>query len=296
MNARAQRRTDALRARYGPWALVTGASSGIGRALALELGRAGVHTVLVGRSAEALDAVEREVGRSGAQSRVVSVDLSSQPGVRAVLERTADLDVGLLVAAAGFGTSGPFATADPDDERSMLDVNCQAVLSLCLHLVPRLVERGHGGVVLLSSIVGFQGTPGAAHYAATKAYVQTLAEGLHHELRGSGVDVLSCAPGPVATAFFDRADMRLGPSVDAEQVATGALRALGRRTTVVPGALSKALSWSLAPLPRWGRIRVMRAVMGGMTAHQARPVTTGPPIAADVGAGERRRVSGGGVR
>lgn len=150
----------------------------------------------------------------------------------------------------------------------MLDLNCRAVLSLCLHFAPLLAERGRGGLVLMSSLVGFQGTPGAAHYAATKAYVQTLAEGLRSELRSSGVDVLASAPGPVHSGFAARADMQMGKALDAADVAVPTLNALGRRTTVAPGGLSKLLTWSLAPLPRTARTRIMSGVMGGMTAHQ----------------------------
>ena len=269
MTARTRRHDERLRTRYGPWALVTGASSGIGRQMALELARAGVHVVLVGRRQAALDALALQLQEAhGTQSKVVRVDLSDELGVQKVLDRVADLDLGLVVAAAGFGTSGPFTGGTRDDELAMLDVNCRAVLLLCLGVTPQLVSRGRGGLILLSSIVAFQGTPGSAHYAATKAYVQTLAEGLHSELRGSGVDVLSSAPGPVDTAFADRADLRPGRAADPQAVAVTTLRALGRRTTVAPGAMSKLLTWSLALLPRWGRIRVMGAVMGGMTRHQ----------------------------
>ena len=179
------------------------------------------------------------------------------------------------MASAGFGTSGPFLTADRVDELAMLDANCRALLALCLHFGPRLAERGRGGMVLMSSLVGFQGTPGAAHYAATNAYVQVLAEGLHAELRSCGVDVVASAPGPVHSGFAERADMRMGRALDAADVAVPTLNALGRRTTAAPGALSKLLTWSLAPLPRAAHVRIMSGVMAGMTAHQ-RPVPTRP--------------------
>lgn len=274
-------RAEEFRDKYGPWALVTGASSGIGRETAVELGRLGVHTVLVGRSAESLEAVAvRLRGDFGVQSLAVPADLSTEEGVRVLLDRVLELDVGLLVASAGFGTSGAFASAAPEDELAMLDVNCRAVLALCLRVVPRLVARGRGGVILMSSIVGFQGTPGSVNYAATKAYVQTLAEGLREELRAARVDVLASAPGPVRSGFADRADMRMGRTVDPRTVAVVSLQALGRRTTVAPGALSKILTWSMATLPRSARIRVMGRVMGGFTEHQR---SGGPTVPADLG-------------
>ncbi|MEO1163110.1 MAG: SDR family NAD(P)-dependent oxidoreductase, partial [Chloroflexota bacterium] len=114
----------------------------------------------------------------------------------------------------------------------------------------------------------FQGVPMSAHYAATKAYVQSLAEGLHLELASHGVDVLAVAPGPVASGFAEQADMQMGATVTPEAVAKGTLNALGKKITVRPGWLSLALESALALLPRWARARIMGQVMSGMTAHQ----------------------------
>lgn len=172
------------------------------------------------------------------------------------------------VAAAGFGTSGPFLAADPAVEREMLRLNCEAVLATSLVFGRRMADRGRGGIVLMSSIVGFQGMPNAAHYAATKAYVQTLAEALHVELRPHGVDVLAAAPGPTRSGFADRADMTMGRALSPAAVARGTLDALGRRPTALPGLLSRVLKDALAPLPRRARVRIMGAVMAGMTGHQ----------------------------
>lgn len=255
-----------LRTRYGPWAVVTGASSGIGRALAERLAEAGLHVVLVARRAGALEELAAGLAaRHGGTTRVIAADLGSPGGLDAVEAGTADLDVGLLVAAAGFGTSGAFLEADVGDELAMLDVNCRAVVAQSLHFGRRFTARGRGGIVLMSSLVGRQGVPRAAHYAATKAYVQTLAEGLHAELRPHGVDVLASAPGPVHSGFGARAGMRMGVALTAADVAGPTLAALGRRTTVAPGLLSKVLTWSLAPLPRSARVRVMGVIMRGMT-------------------------------
>jgi hypothetical protein len=122
-------------------------------------------------------------------------------------------------------------------------------------------------MVLMSSIVGFQGTPFAAHYAATKAYVQALAEALSVELAPHGVDVLAAAPGPTHSGFAARAGMNLGVALNPEEVAQPILTALGRKSTVLPGLLSKLLTYSLMPLPRWARVRMMGTVMAGITKH-----------------------------
>lgn len=263
------RRLERLRTRYGPWAVVTGASSGIGRETALALAEAGLNLVLVARGREVLEEMAVDLAsRHGIEARALPADLAPGTGAEEVEAATRDLDVGLLVAAAGFGTSGPFLDSSPEREMEMLDVNCRAPLRMSLHFGRRFAARGRGGIILMGSIVGFQGTPLAANYAATKAYVQTLAEALHAELAPLGVDVLASAPGPTNSGFAGRAGMRMGAALASADVARKTLDALGRRSTALPGALSKVLAYSLAPLPRWARVRVMGRVMGGMIDHR----------------------------
>lgn len=257
-----------LARRYGPWALVTGASDGIGREFARYLAAEGLHLILVARREGALASLASELHRShGIQCRVLSADLSDLEAVHRLADATSDLDVGLLVAAAGFGTSGPFLDAELGVETEMVDLNCTSVAALAWHLGRRLVQRGRGGVVFLSSLLAFHGTAHAANYAATKAYVQSLAEGLRAEWAPHGVDVIASAPGPIRSGFAARARMQLGQALPAEVVPRVTMKALGRKTTVRPGWLSKLLGWSLAMLPRWGQVIVMTQVMRGMTAH-----------------------------
>jgi short-subunit dehydrogenase len=256
------RRQERFRSRYGPWAVVTGASSGIGRETASKLAEAGLNLVLVARGRGTLEKMAADLGASrGVEVRVIARDLAQETSAAAVEAATRDLDVGLLVAAAGFGTSGPFLDASLEQELEMLGVNCRAPLEMSLRFGRRFAGRGRGGIVLMGSLVGFQGTPNAAHYAATKAYVQTLAEALHVEQAPVGVDVLSSAPGPTDSGFASRAGMRMGAALTPADVAGATLEALGRRSTVLPGALSKLLTYSLVPLPRWARVRVMGRVM-----------------------------------
>ena len=263
------RKQDRFRERYGPWAVVTGASSGIGREMALRLAEAGCNLVLVARRRELLDDLAADLQRRlRIETHVVAADLATEAGIVALEGDSGALDVGLLVAAAGFGTSGSFLEADFALECEMLDVNCRALLATTLHFGRRFVARGRGGIVLMSSLVGFQGVPLAANYAATKAYVQSLAEALHVELAPLGVDVLASAPGPVHSGFESRADMRMGAALEPADVALATLDALGRKMTVAPGLLSKVLTGSLAPLSRSLRTRAMGRVMSGMTKHQ----------------------------
>lgn len=255
--------------RYGPWALVTGASDGIGRAFATRLAALGFKLVVVARRSDRLRQLADEMAdRHGTVVRVVAADLGTSEGLAAVDVATADLDVGLLVAAAGYGTSGPLLQADIDREHNMLDVNCFATLHQCTVFGKRFTARGRGGMILMSSLLAWQGVPRSANYAATKAYVQSLAEGLRLELGPNGVDVLASAPGPVTSGFAARADMRMGAALLPDVVASDSLAALGRRGTVVPGALSKLLTYSLLPFSRTIRTRILARVMGGMTRHQ----------------------------
>ncbi|XZE17565.1 SDR family NAD(P)-dependent oxidoreductase [Pirellulaceae bacterium SH449] len=255
--------------KYGPWAVVTGASSGIGRALATELARAKINVVLVGRSVTELDRMAGELSQAqGVECRVVMFDLSDENCIDVLQRATSDLDVGLLVASAGFGTSGSFVDNPIEPELEMLNVNCRALMTLSWYFSRRFVKRGSGGLILLSSIVAFQGTPWAAHYAATKAYVQVLAEGLGRELRPKGVDVLAVAPGPTNTGFASRANMTMAASLDPDKIAPEIITALGRKSTLLPGFLSKLLVYAMLPLPRWARISIMGTVMRGMSSNK----------------------------
>ncbi len=255
--------------RYGTWAVVTGASDGIGRAFAEALAAQGVNLVLVARRTHRLDSLAGELARvHGVSCRVLTADLAQASEVRGLVANTADLDVGLLIAAAGFGTSGPLLDASIENECNMVAVNCTAVLMLAHAFGQRFAARGRGGVVLMSSLLAFHGTPRAANYSATKAYVQSLAEGLRVEWARWGVDVIASAPGPIHSGFAARADMQMSLSLAPEVVARATLKTLGRRTTVRPGWLSKLLGWSLALLPRWAQVMVITQVMKGMTAHQ----------------------------
>ncbi|MBL0869073.1 MAG: SDR family NAD(P)-dependent oxidoreductase [Phycisphaerales bacterium] len=258
---------DELLRRYGPWALVTGASSGIGREFAVRLAEKGFSIVLCARRRGELEQLASELSsRFGARTQIEVIDLSSAGAGSELAGRVRGMGVGVLVCAAGFGTSGRFVKGDLKSELEMVDVNCRSVAELVWHVGGEMSLRRRGAIVLLSSLVGFQGVPRAANYAATKAYVQSLAEGLRVELAEDGVDVIACAPGPIRSGFAARAGMVMGLSQGPGAVAGATLRALrSRRGTVRPGAVSKLLGWSLSTLPRFARVMVLTRIMGQMT-------------------------------
>ena len=292
-----QRGDKAFHARYGPWALITGASNGIGKALATQVAARGINIVLVARDGQALRAVADELRqRHHVETIVIAADLADPNAVDRLEESIRHLDIGLVILAAGFGTAAAFADAPLTGELEMIAVNITAVTQLAHTFAPRLRTRGRGGIVLFGSIVGWQGVPGQATYAATKAYVQSLAEGLHHELAPRGIDVLSVAPGPVHTGFEARAGLTMKSATTPDVVARAAMAALGRRMTVVPGFRGRFLTTALATLPRALRIRILGAIIRSWhTPEPAQPHATWPAlhtgstahsrIAADGGAG-----------
>jgi short-subunit dehydrogenase len=237
-----------FRERYGPWALVAGASQGIGAAFATALARRGLDVVLIARHAEPLDAL---AARLPVRTMTVPADLATAEGLSVVEQATRGLEIGLVIVNAADSPIGWFVDLDPARAQRALDLNCRALLLLAHRYLPPMVARGGGGLIIMSSLAGMQGSPSIAVYAATKAFGAVLAESLWAELRGNGVDVLACVAGAVATPGLRAAMHRqaLG-TVEPDQVAEAALRALGRRPRTVPGALmqvSSALMSRLLP-------------------------------------------------
>lgn len=234
--------------RYGPWALVAGASEGIGAAFARDLSARGLGVVLVARREAPLAAVAAELP---GPSRVIAADLSLVDGTERVLREIEDLTIGLVVANAATSPIGPFASHDPAALQLALDLNCRAPMVLARHLLPSMVTRKRGGLIVMSSLAGQQGSPGLAVYAATKAFDAVFAESLWAEMRPHGVDVLACVAGAVsAPRTAESASARVPGTVTPEAVVAAAMRALGRRPRVVPGAtmrLSSALMSRLLP-------------------------------------------------
>ena len=228
-----------MRERYGPWGLVVGASDGIGAAFASALAERGLNVVLVARRRALLEALaERLRTTHGVRTRIVVADVGTIEGIEAAAGTGED--VGLLVGNAALAPIAPFDELTPAELDGMLDVNCRAAARLTHAVGARMLARGRGGVILLSSMAGYQGSALVAHYAATKAYLRVLAEGLWAEWRPRGVDVLACCPGLVRTpTYLSSTPAPAGRLVPApmrpEEVVREALAALGRRPVVIPG-------------------------------------------------------------
>lgn len=254
--------------RYGPWAVITGASSGIGEAIARDLAARGIHLVLVARRLDALTAVADDLA---VQTRVISLDLSERGAAERLAEQVGDLDIGLVVAAAGFGVGGPHLDTALERHAAMVDLNCRAVVETVHAFAPGLIARGRGGILLFGSVVGFVGVPWTATYSGTKAFVMNFGEALQVELAPHGIDVGVGAPGPTQTAFMATAGMTAGTAASPRTVARNLLRGLRRRRLVLPDIRAFVIRLALWTAPRWLRVRIMGQVMSSMTA--------GPPIA-----------------
>ncbi len=196
---------------YGPVAVITGATDGIGKATSEALAAKGFDVLLVARRQKKLNEIAANISsRFGVRAKTLALDLSCEDAVEELVAQTSELDIGIATLAAGFGTSGVLTDAEYKTEQNMLRLNCEAILRLSQVFGQRMRDRGCGQLVLFGSIVGFQGAASAANYAASKAYVQTLAEGLALEFQSTGVNVLSVAPGPIASGFASRAGMTMG--------------------------------------------------------------------------------------
>lgn len=230
--------------KYGPWALVTGASSGIGKEYAKQLAAKKINVLLIARRQDRLESLSKELSNSyGVEARTITADLSSDKGLELVIEKTKGLEIGLLINNAGVEDSGHFLTTSIEKAVNTLSLNCKAPLVLTHHFAKKMVERKRGGIIFMSSLVAFQGTPYIANYAATKAYDLILSESLAAEFQADNIDVLSVNSGFAETELsedFNFKGLPIDP-ISAKHVATVGLKALGKKRVVVPGAINKFL-------------------------------------------------------
>jgi short-subunit dehydrogenase len=239
----------------GKWALVTGASSGIGVALARELARRGANLILTARRLDRLEALAHELEAAGTQVRVVQADLADPAAGGQIFAATegAGLEVEILINNAGLGQYGAFHESPVEQELAQVRVNCEAVVRLSRLFVPRMVERRRGWVLVLASTASFQPVPYLTTYAASKVFDRFFAEGLAAEVRRFGVKVTALCPGPTESAFWEvsRATAFKGRSVQtAEAVARKGLAGLecGQRT-ILPSFDGKLVAFLVRFLP-----------------------------------------------
>ena len=224
----------------GKWALVTGASAGIGVALAKELASHGAKLILTARRKDRLEALAAELAGKGTEVRIVVADLNDPAAPRQIWDATegAEITVDILINNAGLGQFGAFHLSPVEQELSQVRVNCEAMVRLSRLFVPRMVERRRGWILVTASTASFQPVPYLTTYAATKAFDRFFAVGLAEELKQFGIHVTALCPGTTESEFFDvaRAGVyRTRGIQSAEEVARRGLQALARgRRTIVP--------------------------------------------------------------
>ncbi len=254
-------KSDQFRERYGSVALVTGASSGIGLAIAEELAVRGFDLVLTARRTDRLEAIaQRLLSKNGVRTRVICADLADPAAPAHLLAETEGCDIGLLVSNAGFNIKGRFESKEASAMAKMLTVNCHAPMQLAHGFLPRLKQRGKGGILFTSSVEGLIGCPYSTAYSASKALVVSLGEGLWGECLGTGVDVLTLCPGATESEATEGMD-NLRDLQSAHEVARLALNNLGEGPTFVPHDHYRGLFDNLRAMPRREALTAMAQSM-----------------------------------
>ena len=261
-----------LKDRYGDWALVVGATSGIGRASVEQLAAAGLNVVTAARTEEVLERQAEEL-RAAHCVEVVPVvaDLADKGGVAAIIAGAGELEIGVLVACAATEESGYFVEGSTEAQQRILQMNCAAPTQLVRLFGAAMAKRRRGAILLVSSLSGWTGQPYMAQYGASKAYILSLGEGLYREMKDLGVDVAVLSPGPTDTPMaaatgIDFATMGM-KVMDPTDVAAVGLAALGRRQNAIPGARNKMMALMMTRLmPR----RVVGALFHNMMGRALR--------------------------
>lgn len=263
------------------WAVVTGASSGLGRGLAAGLAERGMSLVLTGRNEARLDEAARDIRGAAPRVKVetVAADLSTSTGVSALLTHVGERPVEVLVNNAGFGSYGPFAEADADREDEEVAVDVSAVVTLARAFLPGMLARGSGGILNVASTIAFQPAPYQAVYGASKAFVLSFSQALWAEARAGGVAITALCPGPTRTGFVEALGAEVGHTAiyrrlaEPEPVIEAGLRALDKgRAVAIPGVRNKVIAASSRFMPReW---------MASVGARLLRPAGTAarPPV------------------
>ena len=247
--------------KYGPWAIVAGASEGLGAAFAAAIAARGLNLLLLARRGEVLATVAEDLrGRFPVEVRTAACDMARPDLADALAALTADIQVGLGVYNAAFATMGDLHARPMAELMQVVDVNVRAPMIFARTLAPAMVARGRGGLALMSSLAGFQGAPNIAPYAASKAFNTVLGESLWSELTPLGVDVTVCCAGAIRTPGYAAAaaGAEAPGTLDASRVAEDALDGLGHGPVVVPGGVNKLARFVLGRLlPRRAAIAIM---------------------------------------
>ena len=255
-----------LSSRYGPWAVIAGASEGLGADFARQLAARGMNLLLIARQEALLSGVSEDIKhRHNVEVRRLVQDLADHRLARVLSDATDGLDVGIIVYNAAYVPIGRFLETDPESLEHLIQVNVQGPVTVVRTLAPAMCERHRGAVILMSSLAGMQGVPRIAAYAASKAFNTVLAEGLWAELGEQGIDVVVSCAGAMPTPGYKRNFKKGSPGMlDPSVVADQTLKALGRGPRFIPGTMNRLVSMiSSRLLPQRAAIHIV----GRSTRH-----------------------------
>ena len=234
--------------KYGPWALITGASSGIGAEFAEQLAAKGVNLILVARRKAILELKSAQLQkRYGIEVMPIELDLTEVDSVKKLDDMTNNLEIGLVIPNAGMITYGSFLKTSLEEQERLLTLNTMVPMQMAYIFGKRLAKRGKGGIVMLSSTFAYQAVPYFSNYAASKSYILYLAEALHYEFADKGVEVLALSPGLTDTEMpskipmdFSKMPMKI---MKPEKVVKTALKGLcHKKSSIVAGGMNKMMA------------------------------------------------------
>ena len=241
---------NTLKQTFGNWALITGASSGIGEEFSRQIAAAGMNVVLVARRRERLDNLATELtANHGVETIVIAQDLSNEDAVENITRKTDGFDIGLLISNAGDGAMGGFLKHKAGAFEQAIKLNLLTPVKMVHHFLQKMyVSKQKGGVVLVSSAVAVGGAPFLGDYSATKAYQLNLGQALHHELRSAGINVTVLMPGPTMTEAYQRDDIDFNklpmPPMSVKRVVRTALNGvIKNKTVVIPGVMNNIMDF-----------------------------------------------------
>ncbi|MCF6193962.1 MAG: SDR family NAD(P)-dependent oxidoreductase [Kangiellaceae bacterium] len=234
-----------LKSVFGDYALVTGASSGIGEEFARQIAAAGMNLVLIARRVEKLNKLSEELSSTyGVEAMVLEQDLSQEDAASKIVEATKDINIGLLISNAGDGAMGGFLKHKAESFDNAIKLNLLTPVKLIHHFLGKMYSNKKGGLLIVSSGIAVGGAPHIADYSATKAYQLNLGQALHHEVADVGVHVTVLMPGPTKTEAYEREDIDFNkmpmPPMATKRVVITALKALVKnKPVIIPGMMNK---------------------------------------------------------
>ena len=248
---------------YGEWALVTGASSGVGKEMAKEIAKRGINVMLVARREALLQELAQEIEKSSkVKTKIIVADFADEHAVEQVILECSEYEVGLLINNVGYALTGEFSNNSMEDELALLNVNIKTPTLLAHHFSVKMKKREKGGIIFLSSIMALGAAANWASYNASKAHNLLLAEGIGEELKPYNVNVIALTPGSIKSGFGERSSTKAMPmALNPKRVAKCGLWMMGRKRTHTAGLINKIISLSTRITPRFINTKIFSFVV-----------------------------------